>query len=115
MSETPDQRTSRLQGPANEPCATDPEREACLEQMSLTQQMGVTHEALDQRETCLKQVSLVQQRRLIHEIPEETATRCGTTSTERVTGDKESNSLFIEKLPLSSSSSTGLHANVLHA
>ena len=42
-SETPDQRTSRLQ------------------QMSLVQQMRLTHETPDQRKVCLEQISIEQQ------------------------------------------------------
>ena len=62
--------------------------------MSLAQQRRLTHEILDQREARLEQVSIAQQRRLTHETPEETAARC-EQDRERVTGDKERNSLFI--------------------
>ena len=46
---------------------TPDQREASLEQMSITQQMRLTHETPDQREARLKEVSLAQQTRLTHE------------------------------------------------
>ena len=44
--------------------------------MSIAQLVRLPHDTLDQREACLQQMSLVQQMRLTHETPEETATRC---------------------------------------
>ena len=69
MRLTPDQREARLKQMSIEQQMrltheTPDQREAHLEQMSIAQQVRLTHEPLDHREARLEQVSLAQQMRL---------------------------------------------------